>query len=85
VFVNARGEPMSRWGFAYVLHQHAKMASKKCPSLPTKKLFGTIRIGDEVLQVGDGQPGPNTLRLREALTDIQLGKVEDRYGWRTPV
>jgi branched-chain amino acid aminotransferase len=46
---------------------------------------GTIRIGDEVLQVGDGQPGPNTLRLREALTDIQLGKVEDRYGWRTPV
>jgi site-specific recombinase XerD len=38
VFVNARGEPMSRWGFAYVLHQHAQMASKKCPSLPTKKL-----------------------------------------------
>jgi len=38
VFVNARGEPMSRWGFAYVLHQHAQIASKKCPSLPTKKL-----------------------------------------------
>jgi site-specific recombinase XerD len=38
VFVNAHGEPMSRWGFAYVLHQHAQMASKKCPSLPTKKL-----------------------------------------------
>src|SRR6266516_2922052 len=36
--VNARGEPMSRWGFAYVLHQHAQIASKKCPSLPTKKL-----------------------------------------------
>ena len=38
VFINARGQPMSRWGFAYVLHQHAQMASKKCPSLPTKKL-----------------------------------------------
>src|SRR5215471_5118157 len=38
VFVNARGAPMSRWGFAYVLHQHAQMASKKCPKLPNKKL-----------------------------------------------
>jgi len=38
VFVNARGVPMSRWGFAYVLHQHAQIASKKCPKLPNKKL-----------------------------------------------
>ena len=38
VFVNARGAPMSRWGFAYVLHQHAQVASKKCPKLPNKKL-----------------------------------------------
>ena len=46
---------------------------------------GKVLIGDEVIQVGDGQPGANTMRLREALTDIQLGKVDDRYGWRTPV
>src|SRR5437667_4957307 len=38
LFVNARGAPLSRWGFAYVLQQHARMASKKCPSLPNKKL-----------------------------------------------
>jgi branched-chain amino acid aminotransferase len=46
---------------------------------------GKVTIGDEVIQIGDGQPGANTMRLREALTDVQLGKVEDRYGWRTPV
>jgi site-specific recombinase XerD len=38
VFVNARGEPMSRWGFAYVLHHHAKAASQKCPSLSNKRI-----------------------------------------------
>jgi integrase/recombinase XerD len=38
LFVNARGEAMSRWGFAYVLDQHAKAASHKCPSLLQKQV-----------------------------------------------
>ncbi len=38
LFVNARGEPMSRWGFAYVLRSHAETASRKCPSLANKRL-----------------------------------------------
>jgi len=38
LFVNARGAPMSRWGFAYVLQQHGETASKKCPSLSKKQL-----------------------------------------------
>jgi integrase/recombinase XerD len=38
LFVNARGEPLSRWGFAYVLRQHANRASQKCPSLSSKQL-----------------------------------------------
>ena len=46
---------------------------------------GTITIDDERLQVRDGQPGPNTLRLREALTDIQLGKSPDNHNWLTRV
>ena len=43
------------------------------------------KIGDETMVFGDGQPGPNTLKLRQALTDIQLGAAPDPYGWRTPV
>lgn len=38
LFVNARGQPMSRWGFAYVLQHHTKTASHKCPSLSKKRI-----------------------------------------------
>jgi integrase/recombinase XerD len=38
LFVNARGEPLSRWGVAYLLQQHAKTASKKCLSLRNKQI-----------------------------------------------
>jgi integrase/recombinase XerD len=38
LFVNARGRPMSRWGFAYVLQHHAETASQNCPSLSKKQL-----------------------------------------------
>ncbi|MEY9524352.1 integrase [Bradyrhizobium japonicum] len=36
VFVNARGEPLSRWGFAYLLRQHAATAARKQPGLAKK-------------------------------------------------
>lgn len=35
--------------------------------------------------VRDGQPGPNTLRLREALVAVQSGAADDPHGWRTTV
>jgi site-specific recombinase XerD len=38
LFVNARGEAMTRWGFAYVLRRHAMTARHTCPSLATKRL-----------------------------------------------
>ena len=37
------------------------------------------RTGDFV--VGNGDPGPLTMRLREALLDIQHGRVADTHGW----
>lgn len=37
------------------------------------------------VQVGDGLPGPNTLKLRDALTDLQVGKADDTHGWLTTV
>jgi branched-chain amino acid aminotransferase len=37
------------------------------------------RTGDFV--VGDGKPGPISMRLREALLDIQHGRVADTHGW----
>ena len=31
--------------------------------------------------VGDGNPGPVTMRLREELLGIQYGNHPDPYGW----
>jgi branched-chain amino acid aminotransferase len=42
---------------------------------------GTVkRTGNEWLQSG-GEPGEVTLKLREALLDIQRGISEDKHGW----
>jgi site-specific recombinase XerD len=38
LFINARREPMSRSGFEYILEKHARSASKRCPSLSTKRI-----------------------------------------------
>lgn len=38
LFLNARGEQMSRWGFAYVLRRATKIASEKQPSLLSKRV-----------------------------------------------
>jgi len=37
VFVNARGEPLSRWGVAYILRRHVDTASRRCSSLSGKR------------------------------------------------
>lgn len=38
LFVNAKGQPMSRWGFAYVLRKAVKTASKTRPELLDKPI-----------------------------------------------
>lgn len=38
LFLNARGEPMTRSGFEYILRKHALTATKRCPSLLTKRV-----------------------------------------------
>jgi len=38
LFLNARGEPLSRWGVAYVLRRHAETAGRKCSSLVRKQI-----------------------------------------------
>jgi site-specific recombinase XerD len=38
MFVNARGEAMTRAGFAYLLGQHVQAAVENCPSLRSKRI-----------------------------------------------
>ncbi len=38
LFVNARGDPFSRWGVAYVLRRHTQTARRKCSTLQGKQV-----------------------------------------------
>jgi branched-chain amino acid aminotransferase len=42
---------------------------------------GSVQSTDHSWVVGDGEPGPVTMRLRQALLDIQTGRAEDAHGW----
>lgn len=42
---------------------------------------GTIIYQEQERAVRNGAVGPNTRRLRQALTDIQAGYAEDPFGW----
>lgn len=46
---------------------------------------GKLIVDSETLTVSDGNPGSNTLRVRQALTDIQIGRDQDSHNWLTPV
>lgn len=46
---------------------------------------GELKYNDKIITVGDGKVGPITLRLFDAITDIQYGKTEDTMGWIEPV
>ena len=43
--------------------------------------IGTVKCNAGEWQQSGGQPGEVTLKLREALLDIQRGVSEDRHGW----
>ncbi len=38
LFVNARGGPLTRSGFEYILRKHVQTARQRCPSLSTKRV-----------------------------------------------
>ncbi|MFP5372903.1 MAG: branched-chain amino acid aminotransferase [Actinomycetes bacterium] len=42
---------------------------------------GSVRARTGDFVIGDGSPGPLSMRLREALLDIQHGRVADPHGW----
>lgn len=42
---------------------------------------GTLINNGQEFPVGSGEPGKTTLKLRQALNNIQWGKSEDKYAW----
>ena len=44
---------------------------------------GSVQHAGGGYTIADGEPGEVTMRLRETLTGIQRGSVEDPFGWMT--
>ena len=42
---------------------------------------GSVRSREHSWEIGDGQPGPVAMRLRQRLLDIQTGRAPDPHGW----
>jgi branched-chain amino acid aminotransferase len=42
---------------------------------------GSVKSAHGSWRVGDGGPGETTMRLRQALVEIQRGAAPDRHGW----
>ena len=38
LFLNNKGEPLTRWGFKYILRKHVEAAAEHCPSLRDKRI-----------------------------------------------
>ncbi|TAM89770.1 MAG: branched-chain amino acid aminotransferase [Jatrophihabitans sp.] len=46
---------------------------------------GAVKSAHGSWTVGNGEPGPITLQLREHLTGLQTGKEPDTHGWMYPL
>ena len=46
---------------------------------------GKLRYKDDVMVIGDGKIGELSQKLYDTVTGIQLGKLEDKFGWRVKV
>ena len=53
-----------------------------CGTAAVVAAIGEIRFTGGVQQIGDGQDGPTTQRLRAQLTGLQRGTEADPHNWR---
>ena len=80
----------------YAIEERSMPASEILESTANNEMFlsgtaaviapvGTLIHDGVTHTVCDGQPGPNTLKIREALVSVQSGAAEDKHGWRTQI
>ncbi|PIE48114.1 MAG: branched-chain-amino-acid transaminase [Gammaproteobacteria bacterium] len=44
-----------------------------------------VVFDEDIYMVAGGADSPNTMKIRQALNDIQCGKAEDTFGWVTQI
>lgn len=56
-----------------------------CGTAAVVAAIGTVKFRYGSFTIADGQEGPVTTRLRNALIGIQRGQLADPYGWTFPI
>ena len=46
---------------------------------------GKLRYKDDVMVIGNGEIGELSQKIYDTVTGIQLGRIEDKHGWRVEV
>ncbi len=65
----------------FVAHYEAALSGTAACLAPV----GALVYHGQEIAVRDGEPGPNTARLKKALQDIQYGLAEDQHQWLTVI
>ena len=60
-------------------------ATHSLPGVWVCSPVGKLRYKDEVMTIGNGEIGEISQKIYDAVTGIQLGKLEDKFGWRVEV
>ena len=56
-----------------------------CGTAAVVSPIGKLAYKDKTFVVNGGEIGPVTQMLYDTLTGIQWGRIEDKFGWTTPV
>lgn len=93
LFLNARGEPMTRSGFAYVLRKHVAIAAENCPSLKGKRVsphvlrhtcaMNVLRATGDIRKVALWL-GHSSTQTTDAYTRADPGEALDALGAVVP-
>ena len=57
----------------------------RCSSREVVSPIGRLAYKDKTFVVNNGAIGPVTQMLYDTLTGVQWGRIEDKFGWTTPV
>lgn len=77
--VTERRISTDEWGKAVAAGEMTEVFG--CGTAAVVTPVAAVRSADGGFTIGGGEPGPVTLRLRDALTAIQHGTAPDTHGW----
>ena len=83
--IDVREEPIDVEAWVQDANESRVTEAFACGTAAVIAPIGRLTTPSTTAIMGDGAPGPITIRLREALVTIQEGRAEDTFGWTSPI